>query len=151
MFRLVRIVRARTPWTLVVLLGLVAALAGCTGETPAGGEEGEAVADATGAALPDWLVRVYPEPGAELSGNQEVQLEYTVDESSDQVVRLLIDGTDLTIHSDVTPGELSYDPEVGTAPLELDSGEHTATAELVEVSDSGEETVDTFEWTFNVL
>ena len=151
MSRLARIVRARTPGALVVLLALVAVLAGCTGETPAGGEEGEAIGDATGAALPEWLVRVYPEPGAELSGNQEVQLEYTVDESSDQIVRLVIDGTDLTTHSEVTPGELSYDPEVGTAPLELDSGQHTAVAELVEVLDSGEETIDTFEWTFNVL
>lgn len=111
---------------------------------------------------PEWLERVYPPPGAEMSATAAVQVEHNV-VTSERAVRLTIDGVDLTTYADETsPGLLEYDPDDHAAepPVELAPGDHEAVVELLDVrpaTDPGGlgyevlDVVDEFTWTFNVL
>lgn len=148
-----RIVLLRT-----VLLSAVAAmtfLAAC------GGGDAEPGADSQ-AAIPDWIVNVRPEPGVESSTLKLVEVEHEV-QTGGRDVRLIVDGVDVTASSDFGaeqrvsgPGHILYDPErrpqSADAPVTLDAGQHTATAELVELDEvgGGEEVVDSFTWTFSI-
>lgn len=119
-------------------------------------------------ALPDWIVNVRPEPGAQQSTLKLVQVEHEVPTGAREV-RLLIDGVDVTTAANfgaqdrsidgerVTgPGHLLFDPvndpQAANSRVILDAGEHTATAQLVELEEFGgsETVVDEFTWSFSI-
>lgn len=115
----------------------------------------QADADAESVALPEWLDRVYPEPGQEVSVTADVQVEHLLSEP-DEGIRLLLDGTDVTSYAEEGRGLLVYDPDRSTAPqvVELGPGQHSATAERVRLDPATgaiEDTVDTFSWDFSIL
>lgn len=103
------------------------------------------------ADLPDWLDRIYPEPGAETTATQAVQVIHNARGPEDGV-RLYIDGVDVTTYSVQGRGQLVYDPDQEASPVRLEPGEHTAVVELVRLPEPGaqHELVDRFEWEFQV-
>jgi len=147
----------------LVLLLLVPALVGACSR--GSGPESQAQSGVDGelaVEYPDWIERVYPPPGSELSVTQAVQINHNVVEDARQV-RLIIDGVDVTSYAiGTTPGLLEYEfDEAEFTPVELDPGEHTAVVELVDVVAPGADTglegseqpeiLDTFTWTFTAL
>jgi hypothetical protein len=94
---------------------------------------------------------VYPEPGAEGSVGQAIQVDYQVS-GPEQNVRLFVDGVDVTIYSTIQPGSLQYDVAQRFAPVELDPGPHRAAVELVNEPEQGEavKVLDRFEWQFEI-
>ncbi len=143
---------AHLAFRFIVLLVGVALLSGCIGSGSA---------DPATAELPDWLARVYPEPGAELTATQAVQVDHDT-LAADREVRLSIDGTDVTTYARIGPSTLEYDIDQTAAPVDLKPGSHTATVELYSVKAGASEGVesysasernllDTFTWEFTVL
>lgn len=135
------------------LMGLLTALALLAG---ACAQRDEArVPDPAGVvALPEWVSRVYPEPGAQVAGAANVQVEHALSEP-DEGIRLSVDGTDVTIYAQEGRGLLSYDPdrEPTTPPVELDPGDHRATVERLALDPQTgeiEDTVETFTWDFTI-
>lgn len=113
-------------------------------------------------ALPSWLVDVRPDPGVEDSTLKLVEVEHTV-QTGGRDVRLIIDGVDVTAFADfgseeriTGPGHILFDPindpQAAETTVTLDAGEHTATAQLVELDEIGgqEQVVDSFTWTFSI-
>jgi len=98
---------------------------------------------------------VYPPPGAEAAPIAEIQVEHNVS-AQDEQIRLSIDGTDVTVYSDVDTGELIYNLESGRSPVEVGPGMHTATVERRRVPEDFDIGVDevevlgTFEWEFTI-
>jgi hypothetical protein len=138
------------------LLACALLAAACTSGEPA------AVPSPSPVEYPDWIERVYPPPGSELSVTETVQVDHDV-VTSERAVRLTIDGVDMTTYADqADPGLLVYDPDHIDAqpPVELDSGEHEAVVELLDVRPATDEggvgyeildVLDTFTWTFTIL
>jgi hypothetical protein len=138
--------RALLPLLSAVLLTLSAAC-NPTGADAAGDEQ-------VAAALPDWVTRVYPEPGQASAPVRDVQVEHLASEP-DEGIRLSIDGTDVTAYAQEGRGLLVYDPDRDDSgqPVDLSPGPHTATVELLRLDpETGwiEETVDTFQWEFTI-
>jgi hypothetical protein len=109
-------------------------------------------------ALPEWIVKVEPEPGQETSAVRRVEVHYEVATGGENV-RLSIDGTDVTAYADFGreenvggPGTLVYDFEQGRDFVPIDPGEHTATVSRVRLTGIGEqfEVLDSFSWTFTI-
>lgn len=137
------------------------ALSGCaSGEeelSDADQREPVAVAD-----TPDWIEKIYPPPGSEISATQAVQVIHTAIQA-DRQVRLSIDGTDVTAYAlGSEPGLLVYDIDDVNAPAQLRPGEHTAEVQLMRrTPGKGEgtesydpdvhEAIDTYSWDFTVL
>ncbi len=144
---------------LAAATALLAALLMMTACTP---EETPVESSSAAVDYPEWLERVYPAPGAELSVTQAVQVNHGV-VTSERAVRLVIDGVDVTTYADQdSPGLLEYDPDDIQAqpPVELEPGEHSAVAELLDVRPATDPgglgyevlgTIDTFSWTFTIL
>lgn len=146
---------------LVVLAALALLLAACFGD---GADEIQAQAGGEPAddEYPEWIDKLYPPPGSELSATQAVQVDHKAI-AADRQVRLILDGTDVTTYAvATTPGLLEYDIDQAQAPIELGPGEHTAVVQLTRVTPgSGEgadsfesevhETIESFTWTFTVL
>lgn len=137
-------------WGTTVVPGIVLLMApgdACTGDPATPSEPDE--------ALPGWLERVYPPPGAEAAPIAEIEVEHNVTAQNEQI-RLLIDGTDVTTYSDLDTGELVYDVENDRVPVEIDVGRHHATVERRRVPEDFDvgvdevEVLDTFEWEFTV-
>lgn len=101
---------------------------------------------------PEWVDNVFPPPGSEAASVNEVQISHTA-VGEQEGVRLVIDGVDVTAFSEPGRGVLTYDPNAGRAPVELESGTHRVTAVRVKLDEFGEplEVVDRFGWTFTVL
>lgn len=105
--------------------------------------------------LPQWVSRVYPPPGAEVATNAEIQVEHNLT-APDEQIRLSVDGTDVTVYSDLDNAELVYDMEDPRSPVVLDPGTHTATIERTRVPEDFDIGVDqvevlgVFEWEFTV-
>lgn len=111
---------------------------------------------------PDWIEKVYPPPDSETSATQAIQVNHSV-VTAERQVRLIIDGTDVTTYAvSTSPGLLEYDVDQEQSPVDLEPGEHTARAELLEVTPGASEGVDSYDpsvhevidsytWTFTVL
>lgn len=115
--------------------------------------------------LPDWIESVYPVPGAQSAADMLIELRFEPGMEPQRTVRLVLDGVDVTAYSELTgdatgPGDLVLTPTVlvyeptasDEAIAPLDPGDHTATAELVEVT-FGEpsDVIDDYTWSFSVL
>lgn len=153
----------RVPRLVGALLALVALLLGaCAGD---GAEDIQAVAEgeaADAADYPEWIEKLYPPPGSETAINQAVQVNHTA-VGPNQQVRLTIDGVDVTAYAvDTSPGLLEYDIDQANAPVDLAPGEHEAVVELLRVTPSVSEGVDSYDpdvhevvdsyrWSFTVL
>lgn len=142
---------ARRVGVLLATLTLVATCAGC----------GDADQGVTGVTYPDWIEEVHPEPGSETTAVPSVQI-YHGATAVDEQVRLSIDGTDVTTYATGRrPGLLEYDVHDEAAPIDVEPGEHTATAQLYRVEPGAteweavdpevHELIDEFTWTFRVL
>lgn len=134
----------------VVLLVVFAVLVAACAEDP-----GATAAPTEPAALPDWLRRVYPAPGQELTVTQDVQVQHNVT-GPEEGIRLWIDGVDVTTYALEGRGELVYDPdrEPAEPPVLLDPGRHQATAQRVRLdAETGqiEEVLQEYTWSFTVL
>lgn len=92
---------------------------------------------------PDWITKLYPPPGAETTATRAVQVGYDT-LPADREVRLLIDGTDVTVYAQQGPGLLEYDIDQDAAPVDLKPGKHEATVELYNVQAGASEGVDSF-------
>lgn len=134
--------------TALVAIGL---LAGC-------GEQDAPPASVDDPALPSWIVSVEPEPGEQSSVLRRIEVNYVL-QTGGENVRLSVDGTDVTSYADFGreqnvggPGSLFYDFEAGRAIVPMEPGEHTATLDLVELDDLGEQPqiLDTFSWSFTI-
>lgn len=121
--------------------------------------QGEALAVAD---TPEWIEKIYPPPGSEVSVTQAVQVVHTAIEA-DRQVRLSINGTDVTTYAlGSEPGLLVYEMDDPNAPVQLRPGDHTAEVRLMrrtpgegEGSESYDpdvhEAIDTYSWNFTVL
>ncbi len=120
----------------IVLVSIV--LSGCT-TTPASD-------DATD-QQPSWVESVFPEPGAVMTAVDAVEVDHNLTET-DNDVRLIIDGIDVTTYAAFDAGKLRY--ESGVGPVVLDDGEHTAEVQQVVLADDETqfEVVDSFQWEF---
>jgi|SRR5665811_1395776 len=142
-----RLQKTRRTMIVTGALLLVALATACVGDPATSAESSE--------ALPEWLERVYPPPGAELASNAEIQVEHNLT-APDEQIRLSIDGTDVTVYSDLDNAELVYDMEDGRSPVEVDPGTHTATVARTRVPEDFDietdevELLDTFQWEFTV-
>lgn len=150
--RLKSILRTPRPGMAASLAALIAIglLAGCGGES--------AAPPAAGDPLPSWLVSVKPEPEEESAALRRIEVDYVL-QTDGQNVRLSVDGTDVTSYADFGreqnvggPGTLVYDFEQGRQLVPLEPGEHTATVELVELEDLGEQprVLDSYSWSFTI-
>lgn len=122
-----------------VVLALLA-LAGCA-TTPA--------ADDGSDSMPSWIETVFPEPGAVVTAADAVEVDHNLT-ATDNDIRLLIDGVDVTTYAAFDAAKLRY--ESGVGPVELDDGDHTAEVQRVVLSDdeSQFEVIDSFSWEFRL-
>ena len=132
-------------WTAVVFAVLIlpTLVAGCSGE--------ERVAKSP--PLPEWLVRVYPSPGADSTGARRVEIAYKIRTEGGEAVHLFVDGVDVTTAADGAPGLLNYNPREPDAPVRLSAGEHTAEARLVRLrlDSTSHQLIDRYRWRFSIL
>lgn len=124
---------------LPVVLALFA-LAGCT-TTP--------VVDDGADQMPSWLETVFPEPGAVVTASDAVEVDHNLT-ATDNDVRLVIDGVDVTTYAAFDAGKLRY--ESGVGPVVLNNGDHTAEVQRVVLADDEAqfEIVDSFSWEFRL-
>ncbi len=126
---------------IVLVLALLAIVAAACGDD-------EATTDGTSGEMPGWIVSVEPAPGATVAVPDLVRVTFEPT-GPDEIVRLLIDGTDVTASADLSGDVLAYDPNQG--PVSLGAGEHTATVQLTErpTNDATDfAVIDDFTWTF---
>lgn len=147
----------------VVLMLAAAAWVGGCGQDDAGDAEEAGAAEEAGEPtdsgaidesldLPEWIQGVHPDPGAEASPTPQVQVIHGA-VGVGEGVRLIVNGVDVTAHTaEARPGVLAYDPNRPRAPVEIDPGPNTASAERVRLDEFGEqpEVLDRFEWEFVV-
>lgn len=100
-------------------------------------------------ARPDWVETVFPEPGSVLTTTDAVEVDHTLT-ATDNDVRLIIDGVDVTTYSAFDAGKLRY--ESGVGPVVLSSGDHWAEVQLVTLPAEGEqfEVLDSYRWEFRI-
>lgn len=127
----------RILWSFVAVVGLV--LAAC--DTPAR-EDIE-----PSESRPQWVERVYPEPGATAAVPDAVEVDHAIT-SPDEDVRLIVDGTDVTTYATFEAGRIRY--ESGEGPIVLTSGDHWAEVQRVTLPAEGVEftVLDRFRWEF---
>ncbi|MDX1689845.1 MAG: hypothetical protein R3290_02355 [Acidimicrobiia bacterium] len=95
-------------------------------------------------ALPEWIVRVQPEPGSSATANTVVEVEHRIVET-ERFVRIVVDGTDMTASASDRAGILTFEG--------LTQGSHTVTVELVELPGDEAElnVIDSYTWSFDTL
>lgn len=123
---------------------VISLLSGCS-TGPATFEEGRVGSGES----PTWVESVVPEPGSVAKVPDAVEVEHTIT-STDEDVRLLIDGVDVTTYATFDAGEIRY--EGGVGPVPLNSGEHTAEVQRVRLPGNGldYEVVDSYTWSFRI-
>lgn len=115
-------------------------LAGCT-TTP--------VAEDAADTMPSWVETVFPEPGAVMTAADAVEVDHNLT-ATDNDIRLLIDGVDVTTYAAFDAAKLRY--ESGVGPVVLEDGDHTAEVQRVVLGDDETqfEVVDSFSWEFRL-
>ena len=122
-----------------IVLALIA-VSGCA-TTPA--------ADDPGDQQPPWVESVFPEPGAVVTAADAVEVDHNLT-ATDNDIRLIIDGVDVTTYAAFDAGKLRY--ESGVGPVVLEDGDHTAEVQRVVLAEDETqfEVVDSFEWEFRL-
>lgn len=123
--------------TLVLLVLTALVVAGCT--DPDSGDDPD--------AQPEWVEEVFPEPGATVAVPDAVEVRHTIT-ATDENVRLIIDGVDVTTYASFDAAKLRY--ESGVGPVILESGDHVAEVQWVRLPAFGaqHEVLDSFTWEF---
>ncbi len=133
--------RAPSRLLTALLAAVVAlALAGCS---PAQSE----TSSLPTTSVPTWVERVYPAPNSTTAVPDAVEVRHTLQTSQDNV-RLSVDGVDVTTYATFGAGKLRY--ESGAGPVVLSPGEHTATVERVTQPANGTkfQVLDSYSWSF---
>ena len=122
-----------------IVLALIA-VSGCT-TTP----DADDVTD----QQPSWVESVFPEPGAVVTAADAVEVDHNLT-ATDNDIRLVIDGVDVTTYAAFEAGKLRY--ESGVGPVVLGDGDHTAEVQRVVLAEDETqfEVVDSFEWEFRL-
>jgi hypothetical protein len=109
-------------------------------------QTGSAVTTTT---MPTWLDSVYPTPNSTATVPVVVEVLHRLQSTEDHI-RLLIDGVDVTSNATFDVGELKYTS--GDGPVVLSPGEHTATVEEVVRPNYGSTftVLDSYSWSFEV-
>ncbi|MBW3589187.1 MAG: hypothetical protein KY429_07195 [Actinobacteria bacterium] len=101
--------------------------------------------------LPVWIEHVQPEPGQQVSAARVVEVRHRVSAES-ELVRLELDGVDVTSFARLAPGVIHYDSMESTAPVRLEPGRHSAIVEHVRLTEEGtQQVLDSFTWSFEIL
>lgn len=97
---------------------------------------------------PSWVETVYPAPGSSAT-TLAVEVDHTIT-STDNDVRLMVDGVDVTTYAAFDAGRLRY--ESGVGPVVLGGGEHWAEVQLVTLPHEGAdyEVLDSYRWEFGI-
>lgn len=129
----------------IVLCMLAVSLVSACSTGPATFEEGQV----SSGESPTWVEAVVPEPGSVAKVPDAVEVEHTIT-STNEDVRLLVDGVDVTTYATFDAGKIRY--EGGSGPVPLDSGEHTAEVQRVRLPGEGldYEVIDSFTWSFRI-
>lgn len=128
---------------LLVTLCLLLALPAACSTGPATFEEGS-----TGEP-PAWVEEVVPEPGAVATVPDAVEVDHTIT-ATDEDVRLLINGVDVTTYATFEAGKIRY--EAGDGPVDLGTGDHTAEVQRVTLPSEGVDftVIDSYTWRFRL-
>lgn len=107
------------------------------------------VADDVTDPRPEWVETVFPEPGAVVTAADAVEVDHNLT-ATDNDIRLIIDGVDVTTYAAFDAGKLRY--ESGVGPVVLEDGDHTAEVQRVVLAEEGTqfEVVDSFRWEFRL-
>ena len=131
----------RLRWTpLLILLVLLTAVA-CT--------DRPVVEGSRFSGPPAWVEDVIPGPGAVATVPDAVEVDHSIT-ATDEDVRLIVDGVDVTTYAAFDAGKLRY--ESGAGPVELVSGDHTATVQrvLLRLDETDYRVLDSYSWEFRV-
>lgn len=98
---------------------------------------------------PAWVEEVVPEPGAVATVPDAVEVDHTIT-ATDEDVRLLINGVDVTTYATFEAGKIRY--EAGDGPVDLGTGDHTAEVQRVTLPSEGTDftVIDSYTWRFRV-
>lgn len=131
-----------------ILALLVAVLASaCT--DPATVDTTAASQPTTASQPPSWIEDVIPEPGAISAVPDAVEIDHNI-VTTDEELRLIVDGIDVTAYAEFDAGKLRY--ESGAGPVELSPGDHTAEVQRVVLpaDQTKYEVLDSYTWNFRV-
>jgi hypothetical protein len=132
----------RTIGTVVVLALAVFLIAACTDVPVVEQEPPDGV--------PEWIQGVVPEPSAVATVPDAVEVDHNLPEATDEEMRLIVDGVDVTTYAEFDAGKLRY--ESGDGPVVLSSGDHTAEVQrvLLPADQTEFRILDSFSWEFRV-
>ena len=99
---------------------------------------------------PDWIEDVIPEPSAVATVPDAVEVDHNIPAGTDENIRLIVDGVDVTMYAGFDAGKLRY--ESGDGPVVLSQGDHTAEVQrvLLPADQTEFRVLDTFTWEFRV-
>lgn len=128
--------------SLRLLLLLTLLLSACS-TGPATFEEGST------SEPPAWVQEVIPEPGAVVTVPNAVEVDHAIT-ATDEDVRLIVDGVDVTTYATFEAGKIRYEPSEG--PVSLGTGDHTAEIQRVTLPAEGVDftVIDSYTWRFRV-
>lgn len=98
---------------------------------------------------PTWVEDVIPGPGAVATVPDAVEVDHSIT-ATDEDVRLIVDGVDVTTYAVFDAGKLRY--ESGDGPVVLSTGDHTATVQrvLLRLDETDFRVLDSYSWEFRV-
>ena len=136
----------RASRTLLILTAALAAIlaVGCTDRPIAGWEGSDGTSD-----QPVWVQDVIPGPGADATVPDAVEVDHAIT-GSDEDVRLLVNGVDVTTYATLEAGKIRY--ESGDGPVVLGTGHHTAEVQrvLLRTEEVEFRVLDSYTWEFRV-
>lgn len=127
----------------IILIAVLALFAGAACTTTPVVDEG------TPEDPPSWVEDVIPEPGAVATVPDAVEVDHNLT-ATDEDVRLIVDGVDVTTYAEFDAGKLRY--ESGAGPVVLGTGDHTAEVQrvLLPADETDYQVLDTYIWEFRV-
>lgn len=98
---------------------------------------------------PAWVEAVTPEPGAVATVPNAVEVDHAI-AATDEDVRLVINGVDVTTYATFEAGKIRY--EASDGPVDLGTGDHTAEIQRVTLPVEGTDfsVIDSYTWRFRV-